>query len=677
MFNKKEKTNTLKRVCKIEFSPKGVKCDGEIIDYHCQFNHVPEYLFGETKMLNSLDLHDYIIQLRLLHHAQNPLVGFEKKTNKKVIFFQFIGFTIQDLAPYFVLSLVLKTPGLVKFIGIYIPEKSNKFQIPPENNQTNESITISDPMLAWEYLENGNAFTLVDNYLSGSDDKLNPTIRCKIIYGIAAIMNYVHKKGFVHLCLSTSCIFLDDNFEPKISGFKYTNPHCNKYDEVLTPCSPIFISPEIIECDENYIGPPSDVYSYGMIVYRMFSKEFLGFERIRSEFLLRNKILAGVRPERPKNIPDFYWDLIEHCWDQSTLSRPSFENILRDIKSHDFTLEEFGMKTDVKSIYEYQDRMDKLYKIHDSEEKELSFVGSDGEQYIEEVEQIGEGDTSVVYKVFDTRTKKTMCKKVIKLKEETAFKNVQNAIKEFEFLVSFHHPCICQAIGLNTSEKVKGKKDQTTIAIYLEYYKYNLKNFLRETIINNTIKARIAVEVAFAMSFIHKHNMIHRDLKAENIMLNDAFEVKLIDFGLIKIDEMLLTNYSFVGSTLTKGVGTFDYMSPEMLNEEDYDSMTDVYSYGILLYFIFTGSVPHMNLKDKLNGKKIQLPKESENISSFCIDLISRCLSFRPYNRPTFSQILVDMKDNSYQLASTVDASIIDRRYNELRYFNAENYYNK
>ena len=77
--------------------------------------------------------------------------------------------------------------------------------------------------------------------------------------------------------------------------------------------------------------------------------------------------------------------------------------------------------------------------------------------------------------------------------------------------------------------------------------------------------------------------MIHRDLKIENIMLNAVFQTKLVDFSLIRINECVLDEYSLVDDSMTKGVGTLSYMSPEMLNEEDYDNKTDVYSFGVVL----------------------------------------------------------------------------------------------
>lgn len=146
------------------------------------------------------------------------------------------------------------------------------------------------------------------------------------------------------------------------------------------------------------------------------------------------------------------------------------------------------------------------------------------------------------------------------------------------------------------------------------------------------------------MNYIHKHRMIHRDLKIENIMLNSVFEVKLVDLGLVWIHEVFNNDFSFLNDSMTKGVGTFAYMSPEMMNEESYDYKTDVYSFGIVLYFIFLGKLPKQGMKDKLNGKMIELPYSSHDISQFCIDLIKKCLAVNPNDRPSFMDILIDIR---------------------------------
>lgn len=122
--------------------------------------------------------------------------------------------------------------------------------------------------------------------------------------------------------------------------------------------------------------------------------------------------------------------------------------------------------------------------------------------------------------------------------------------------------------------------------------------------ISNTLKARIAVEVAFGMKHIHSLGMMHRDLKLENIMMNSVFHSKIIDFGLAHAGNL----YDTV-SSLTKGIGTFSYMSPEMINEEDYNNKTDVFSYGILLFVLFTGRLPKQAMRERLDKVPLKFQK--------------------------------------------------------------------
>lgn len=134
---------------------------------------------------------------------------------------------------------------------------------------------------------------------------------------------------------------------------------------------------------------------------------------------------------------------------------------------------------------------------------------------------------------------------------------------------------------------IRKKGDITTIALFLELLEIKLKDCLSRNIFSNTMKVNVAVEVVFAMDFIHKLGMIHRDLKIENIMLNSGLEAKVTDFDLVHVTENVVDNTNI---SMTKGIGTLAYMSPEMQNKDEYNNKTDVYS-GIVLHVIFTGKV--------------------------------------------------------------------------------------
>ena len=117
---------------------------------------------------------------------------------------------------------------------------------------------------------------------------------------------------------------------------------------------------------------------------------------------------------------------------------------------------------------------------------------------------------------------------------------------------------------------------------------------------------------------------------------------------------------------MTKGIGTLEYMSPEMLNKQEYDNKTDVYSYGIVLFVLFTGRLPKQNLTDKMNKKPIHFPRPSSSFTKECIEIIKKCTAFYAKDRPNFTEIIDYMKNKSFALAKEVDIDIVNNRFQEL-----------
>ena len=380
-------------------------------------------------------------------------------------------------------------------------------------------------------------------------------------------------------------------------------------------------------------------------------------------------LLLVIRPIPPKEYelnplyhPRVFKDSEQTTRATTVSAKPSL------LKPEDAIIDPITGQTETKIIEKQKssaktDKSEENYFIDEDEENKFHAI----------IGQIGEGSTSFTYKVIDKRNKTLMCKKVLKYKEgQTTIKDAKRAIQEFHILYNISHPCICKALGINISEKMelvnkKGEKQEiTTIAIFLEYIEYGLNEFLKAEI-NNTLKVRIILDIVHAMNYLHKHGMIHRDLKIENIMLNEFFETKLVDFGLMKITESALDDFSCVEDSMTKGVGTLAYMSPEMMNEEDnYDSKTDVYSFGVVLHFIFTGKFPKQKMMDKMIGKPVELPSPSKLISPFCIKLISMCLEYSPSKRPSFKEILDLMRENSYGLVDGINYSLLKKRDSDL-----------
>ena len=106
-----------------------------------------------------------------------------------------------------------------------------------------------------------------------------------------------------------------------------------------------------------------------------------------------------------------------------------------------------------------------------------------------------------------------------------------------------------------------------------------------------------AIELAQALAFLHqcKPPIIHRDLKPENILLADNGSIKLADFGLSKICQSKGSGqYQMTGET-----GTLQYMAPEVMRCEHYDSSVDLYSFALVLWFLIHGETPLNDTRPK------------------------------------------------------------------------------
>jgi eukaryotic-like serine/threonine-protein kinase len=106
----------------------------------------------------------------------------------------------------------------------------------------------------------------------------------------------------------------------------------------------------------------------------------------------------------------------------------------------------------------------------------------------------------------------------------------------------------------------------------------------------------IAIQICNALAEAHKHGIIHRDMKPQNIMITDGARAKVMDFGLAKIvgDDINQTEAETQSLLTGQGVilGTVPYMSPEQVKGQTLDARTDIFSFGVLLYEMITGKRP-------------------------------------------------------------------------------------
>lgn len=263
----------------------------------------------------------------------------------------------------------LNHPGIVKMIGFRFPltedEKGETklLKLNGADYGQKTDIDLTGPIIITEYMKNGSLEKKMAEYITSegkSHDIINPTVRSKIIFGVSATMKYVHAHQVIHRDLKLENIFLDDNYEPRIADFGLSKVIFGDAKMTMAIGSPIAMAPELfVDGDETY-SIPVDVYAYAFILYRMFSNtiELDCAKKVKSPQQYMMQVSKGARPKKPKNIPEHYWELIKNCWLPNAADRPTFDDITNLLKDDRFALNEFGMKTNLDELHEYQKRID-------------------------------------------------------------------------------------------------------------------------------------------------------------------------------------------------------------------------------------------------------------------------------------------------------------------------------
>ena len=151
-----------------------------------------------------------------------------------------------------------------------------------------------------------------------------------------------------------------------------------------------------------------------------------------------------------------------------------------------------------------------------------------------------------------------------------------------------------------------------------------------------TNKTIIAMGIAYGMKDLHKMDIIHRDLKSLNILLDDNIYPKICDFGISRFKKQ-------DGSALTLQIGTPHWMAPELYDPKGYNNKVDVFAYGVILWEILTEATPFkgrtaMQIMTAIcqKGERPLFPGDTPQC---LIDLINLCWYQTPEERPTFAQI--------------------------------------
>jgi len=195
------------------------------------------------------------------------------------------------------------------------------------------------------------------------------------------------------------------------------------------------------------------------------------------------------------------------------------------------------------------------------------------------VRELGHGGMALVYFAEDTETQRPVALKVLP-PTMVDRATVARFHREGQAQMKLRHPHIVEVHECGSIESVH--------YIAMEYVEgRTLRSLIRRSGRLGVERAlEIAAQACEALEYAHSMGFIHRDVKSGNLMMTEAGQVKLMDFGLVQVTgQTVLTK---TGSVM----GTPEYMSPEQISGEEVDLRTDIYSLGIMLYEMLTGELP-------------------------------------------------------------------------------------
>lgn len=276
------------------------------------------------------------------------------------------------------------------------------------------------------------------------------------------------------------------------------------------------------------------------------------------------------------------------------------------------------------------------------------------------IRKIGEGGMGMVYLAEQKSMGRRVALKVLAPQFTRDAKFRERFEKEIKLQAALSHPNIATAYDAGhdgplyylAMEYIEGRGLHTMI---------NKLGKLREK-----TALRIARQIAIALSYAWKSSqMVHRDIKPSNILVDDDWNVKILDMGVSKS----LKEIAETGDTAYV-VGTPQYMAPEQMQTEDIDHRADMYSLGATLYHMITGRPPYDEKTlaatiSKMEEGPAPHPKEfTSDISVGCAQLIRAMMACKPENRYSFwSSLVADLSRVLSGQKPTLDAPAKNESY--------------
>ncbi len=254
---------------------------------------------------------------------------------------------------------------------------------------------------------------------------------------------------------------------------------------------------------------------------------------------------------------------------------------------------------------------------------------------IEYGQKLGEGGFGIVYKGIWNYVDVAVKKLMMELSESV----MQEFEKEVEVHSKLRNPYIVQIFGITE-----------TYGMVMEYMsRGSLRNVLEKNLREEfswTMRNKIAMDMLIGLSYLHQKQIIHRDLKSLNVLLDDQYKAKLADFGLAKVRSEISSRHSAQSGGAK---GTTQWMAPEIFSSlnPEYTTKTDIFSYGIVLWELAAHEYPYKNANPNvvpvlvMQGLRETFPLGTPPGYA---QLAQQCWDGSPDKRPTVDEAIRHLK---------------------------------
>jgi tRNA A-37 threonylcarbamoyl transferase component Bud32/tetratricopeptide (TPR) repeat protein len=292
--------------------------------------------------------------------------------------------------------------------------------------------------------------------------------------------------------------------------------------------------------------------------------------------------------------------------------------------------------------------------------------------HFEILSKLGEGGMGTVYLARDTKLNRKVALKMLTGDLFDDRSRLDRFRREARTAAQISNAYVMATYDISTAKA--DESDTEMDYIVLEYVEgRSLTEYIKEERPELSRLVRLAEKIASGLAAAHKLNIVHRDIKPDNIIIDDSGDPKILDFGLAKpLDpvqfEDAADSTQTVSEELTKVgkiMGTVSYMSPEQVRGDKVDTRSDIFSFGILLYRMVTGDLPfagptQVETMAKILESSFEPPRQkNEAIPTELERIITKCLQKDTEDRYQSSRdLVVDLRNVRRQSDSGVTESM-------------------